>query len=49
MALTVCAVVAHFATNALVSYATYRLGLADPVIPAPTSAREARGDAVCAR
>lgn|GEM_PF-1613226 len=44
MALTVCAVVAHFATNALVSYATYRLGLADPVIPAPTSARsEAKG------
>jgi hypothetical protein len=41
MALSICAVIVHFGTNTLVSYATYRLGLADPVLPSPAAGRQA--------
>lgn len=39
MALLICAVIAHFGVNVVVSYATYHLGLADPVLPASTPGR----------
>ncbi|MDQ7832345.1 MAG: hypothetical protein RDU30_11465 [Desulfovibrionaceae bacterium] len=45
MALAICAVVAHFGTNVLVSYAAYRLGLADPVLPAPAPGRQSASTA----
>lgn len=48
MALAICTVIVHFATNAVVSYATYRLGMADPVLPGPapgkTAAAKGAGD-----
>ncbi|KUG30046.1 hypothetical protein ASZ90_000058 [hydrocarbon metagenome] len=45
MALTICALIAHFGTNALVSYATYRLGMADPVLPSAFPGRQPAANA----